>query len=320
LAKIKRQRKVKRFSKKAAFKKKRIGVLMGGESAEAAISLKSGASVLNALGERGFKLAEKIEAKGDLAGKLRRKKIEVAFIVLHGSPGEDGTVQGLLENMGIPYTGSGVLSSALCINKVVTKEVLHYHGILTPPYRVLNPGSGPPGGLKLPFVVKPPTEGSALGVTIVRKKGEFKSAMRKAGKFSKDVLVESYIEGRELTVGVMETGKALAVVEIRPAEDFYDFKAKYKSKGKTEYIVPAPLKAAEVKKVKTAALKTYKAMRCRGVARIDMIFSTEGAPYVIEVNTIPGMTEVSLLPMAAEEAGISYGALCEKILLGARLD
>ncbi len=304
---------------KAALKKKRIGVLMGGSSAESKISVMTGKSVLKALHERGYKSAVKIEAGRDLSSKLVKKRIEVAFIALHGTPGEDGTIQGLLEVMGIPYTGSGVLSSALCMDKVATKEVLHYHGILTPPYRVLSPGSGPPGGLKLPYVVKPPTEGSALGVTIVRKRNEFKGAIQRAGKFSKEVLVESFIEGRELTVAVMDADKALPVVEILPAEDFYDFKAKYQSNGETKYIVPAPLRAGVVKKVKAAALSTYRAMRCRGTARVDMIIDASGTPYVIEVNTIPGMTEASLLPMAARSAGVSYGALCEKILVGARL-
>ena len=140
----------------------------------------------------------------NIAKKLQRKRIEVAFIALHGSPGEDGKIQGLLEVMGIAYTGSGVFSSALCMDKVATKEVLHYHGILTPPFRVLNPGSNPPGGLKLPCVVKPPSEGSTIGVTLVRKRSEFKEAFKSVKRFSSEVLVESYIEGREVTVSVLD--------------------------------------------------------------------------------------------------------------------
>ena len=309
---------LKRISKRA-LKKKRIGVLMGGPSAEGEISLKTGKSVLSALRERGYSSAVKIEAGADVAARLVKKSIEIAFIALHGSPGEDGTIQGMLEIMGIPYTGSGVLSSALCMDKIATKEVLHYHGILTPPYRVLNPGSGPPGGLKLPCVVKPPTEGSALGVTIVRKRDEFKGAMKKASSYSKDILVESFIAGRELTVAVLEGERVLPVVEIKPTQEFYDFNAKYGKCG-TEYIVPAPLKARETQRVAKAALASYRALRCRGTARVDLILAADATPYVIEVNTIPGMTGVSLLPMAAKSAGLSYGALVEEMLLGARLD
>ncbi len=304
---------------KRAFKKRRIAVLFGGTSAEREISLKTGRSVHKALKECGFDGAKLIDVDKEIAKKLQSKKIEIAFIALHGSPGEDGKIQGLLEVMGIAYTGSGVLSSALCMDKVATKEILHYHGILTPPFRVLNPGSISPGGLKLPCVVKPPSEGSAIGVTLVKKRSEFKAAFKKAGRFSHEVLVESYIDGREVTVSVLDSKTALPVVEIRPNEEFYDFKAKYTA-GNAEFIVPANLKKPELKRVREAALGSYNALRCRGAARVDMIIDAEGKPYVIEVNTVPGMTEMSLLPKAALSAGISYGALVEEMLLTATLD
>lgn len=306
-------------SRKGIFKKRRIGVLMGGGSAEREISLKTGKSVYKALVERGFKEVVKIDVDEDIAKKLRAKRIEVAFIALHGSPGEDGKIQGLLEIMGISYTGSGVLSSALCMDKVATKEVLHYHGILTPQFRILDVGSKTTGGLKLPCVVKPPGEGSAIGVTLVRKRSELKGAFKLAGRFSKTVLVESYIEGREVTVSVLDEVTDLPVVEIRPDRDFYDFKAKYTA-GNAEFIVPAKLKKIELKRVRAAALGSYKALKCRGAARVDIIIDLRGVPYVIEVNTVPGMTEMSLLPKAAISAGISYGALVEDMLKAATLD
>lgn len=292
---------------------------MGGTSTEREISLKTGKSVHRALVARGFKGVELIDVDKEIAKRLKDKRIEAAFIALHGSPGEDGTIQGLLEVMGIAYTGSGVLSSALCMDKIATKEILHYHGILTPPFRVLNPGSNPPGGLKLPCVVKPPSEGSTMGVTIVRKKSEFKEALKTARRFSPVSLVESYIEGREVTVSVLDHETALPVVEIRTSEGLYDYKAKY-TPGNAEFIVPAKLKKNELKRVHSVALASYEALRCRGAARVDMIIDAKGVPYVIEVNTVPGMTEMSLLPMAAKSAGISYGVLVEKILLGATLD
>lgn len=292
---------------------------MGGTSAEREISLKTGRSVHKALLARGFKGVELIDVDKEIAKRLKDKRIEVAFIALHGSPGEDGTIQGLLEVMGIAYTGSGVLASALCMDKIATKEILHYHGILTPPFRVLNPGSNPPGGLKLPCVVKPPAEGSTMGVTIVRKRSEFKEALKAARRFSPVSLVESFIEGREVTVSVLDSSSALPVVEICPGEGIYDYKAKYTA-GNAEFIVPAKLGKRELKRVLSAALASYEALRCRGVVRVDMIIDAEGVPYVIEVNTVPGMTEMSLLPMAARSAGISYGVLVEKMLLAATLD
>ncbi len=309
----------RRSSTKKAFKKKRVGVLMGGTSSERDISLRTGKSVHKALKENGFAEVTLIDVDNDIAKKLQSKRIEVAFIALHGSPGEDGRIQGLLEIMGIAYTGSGVLSSALCMDKVATKEVLHYHGILTPPFRVLNPGSNPPGGLKLPCVVKPPSEGSTIGVSLVKKRSEFKEAFKMARRFSSAVLVESYIEGREVTVSVLDLQRDLPVVEIQPSGDFYDYKAKYTA-GNAEFVVPAKLKKTELKRVRAAALASYKALRCRGAARVDMIIDHKGVPYVIEVNTVPGMTKMSLLPMAALSAGISYGALVEEMLCSAKLD
>lgn len=287
---------------------------MGGISTERDISLRSGQAVYNALIEKGYN-AIPIDVGRDVVRRLMEEEIDVAFIVLHGRYGEDGTIQGLLEVMGIPYTGSGVLASAMALDKVVSKKVFIFHGIPTPEFRVVKGSepSTPDSYIGLPLVVKPASQGSTIGVTVVKEEGGLKAAFEEAWRYGDTVLVERYIEGREITVGILN-GKVLPIIEIRPKEGIYDYKAKY-TPGMTEYIVPVRLGDRVEERVKEIALKAYQALGCRGVARVDMILAWE-TPYVLEVNTIPGMTELSLIPKAAASSGIGFSDLVEEILLG----
>jgi D-alanine-D-alanine ligase len=299
----------------AALKNKRIGVLMGGISEEREISLKTGTAILKALLEKGYK-AVGIDAGRDIPGVLARKKIDLAFVALHGRYGEDGCMQGLLEVMAIPYTGSGVKASALAMDKTAAKKIMLYHGVSTPASCIYEEGVKP--RVKAPLVVKPACQGSAIGVSIVMKEAGLKAALKEASRFGGPVLIEKYIKGRELTVSILD-GRVLPTIEIRPKKGFYDYTNKY-TKGMTEFIVPAPLAKSVEKKVSKEALKAYEALGCSGAARVDVILDDKGTPYVLEVNTIPGMTELSLFPRAAEAAGLDYPALVEEMLKGAGLN
>ncbi|MBN1822960.1 MAG: D-alanine--D-alanine ligase [Endomicrobiales bacterium] len=299
-------------------KKRKIGVLFGGRSSERSISLLSGKAVLAALKRKGFD-AVGIDAGNDIARVLKKKRINFAYIVLHGPWGEDGTVQGMLEMMGIPYTGSKVLSSALCMNKVYTKYVLERFGIASAPWIVCRKRSLKTdvsaavkkfGGRTV--VVKPADQGSAYGVSVVRKKSGIASALRKAFAFGPEAIVERYIPGKEVTCGVLG-GRALPVVEIVPRNEFYDFESKYK-KGMSDHMIPPRIPKAAVKKVKEAAVRSFAALGCRAVARIDIIVDRSGKPWVLEANTIPGMTETSLLPDEARAVGMSFDDLVVKIM------
>ena len=299
----------------ATLKKSKIGVLMGGLSEEREISFKTGTAILKALGDKGYK-AIGIDAGRDIPGVLLKKKIDIAFIALHGRYGEDGCMQGLLEVMGIPYTGSGVKASALAMDKAAAKKVMLYHGVSTPASCIYEEGAKPK--VKAPLVVKPACQGSAIGVSIVRKEAGLKAALKEAAKFNGPVLIEKYIKGRELTVSILD-GRVLPIIEIRPKEGFYDYTAKY-TKGMTEFVVPAPIAKSAEKKVAKEALKAFEALGCSGAARVDVILDAKGTPFVLEVNTIPGMTELSLFPKAAEAAGLDYPALVEEMLKGAGLN
>ena len=298
-------------------KGKKIGVLMGGLSEERDISLLTGRAVLKALKEKGYDAAG-IDVGRDIAFVLVKKRIDVAFIALHGRYGEDGCVQGMLEVMGIPYTGSGVRSSSVAMDKISAKKVFLYHGISTARFEVADKDGLSGIKLKPPVVVKPAAQGSAIGVSIVRKKADLPGAIRKARRFGGAALVEEFIEGRELTVSILN-GRALPVIEIRPKNGFYDYRAKY-TKGMTEYVVPAILKKPVEKRVVEEALNAYRALKCSGGARVDIMLGKGSVPYVLEVNTIPGMTELSLLPKAAAHAGLTYQDLAEEMLRGAGLD
>jgi D-alanine-D-alanine ligase len=300
-------------------KEKKIAVLMGGISAERKISLRTGRAVLGALQQGGY-LALGVDVDRNLASRLIEERIEVAFIALHGRFGEDGTVQGLLEMLEIPYTGSGVLASGIAMDKVTTKKILLYHNIPTPAFEVFRRGEDPLALLArcghFPLVVKPAREGSTIGVSIAQDAVELRKGLDVALGFDNLILVEDYIRGKEITVGVLN-GEALPIIQVVPKGGFYDFDAKYTA-GQTDYILPAPLEKTLYERIQKAAVVTYQALGCAGAARVDFMVR-ESEFYCLEVNTIPGMTETSLLPKAAFEAGISFGELVQRILEGAAL-
>jgi D-alanine-D-alanine ligase len=289
---------------------------MGGASSEREISLKSGGAIERALKQRGYQ-AVSIDVDSQVDRTLRNEEIQIAFLALHGSGGEDGSIQGLLETMRIPYTGSGVLPSAVGMNKGTTKMVLmscHIRtpqGFYVPQGEQTTFGSLPPG-FHYPVVVKPLGQGSTIGVSIVKGPSDMEAALASAFRFGSQVLVEHFIEGKEVTVGILgET--PLPVIEMRTKEALYHYEAKYQS-GKTEYILPAPLEESEYREVQKIALAVHRAVGCEGVSRVDFRIDGKGVPFVLEINTIPGMTETSLLPKAAAHAGIGYETLVEQIL------
>ncbi|OHB33876.1 MAG: D-alanine--D-alanine ligase [Desulfuromonadaceae bacterium GWC2_58_13] len=298
-------------------KAKKIGVLLGGMSAEREVSLRTGKAVHNALLEAGFQ-AVAIDAGRDLAARLAAERIEVAFIALHGRFGEDGTVQGLLEMLDIPYTGSGVMASSMAMDKVTTKKILLYHELPTPAFKVFKRGEdleGLLGGCRhFPLVVKPAREGSTIGISIVRSREELIAGVHTALEHDDLILVEDFIQGAEVTVGVL-AGKPLPIIQVVPKGGFYDYHAKY-TVGQTEYLLPAPIDEGMQQRLQQAAVDAYRALGCDGAARIDFMVR-EREFYCLEVNTIPGMTETSLLPKAARHAGISFTELVLRILEGA---
>lgn len=299
---------------------KTIGVLLGGLSAEREISLKTGNAALQGLQQLGYR-AIAIDVNQNLPQQLEQAGIEIAFIALHGRFGEDGRVQGLLEMLQIPYTGSGVLASSVAIDKVMTKQLLIHHDLPTPKFDFMRVGDSVDALLKrcssLPLVVKPSREGSTIGITIARSYAALRSGVELAATLDGTVLIEEFIEGSELTVSVLN-GKALPVIKIVPKSGFYDYQAKYNS-GDTEYLLPAPIDENIYQSVQQAAVKACQVIGCRGAARVDFMFREESF-YCLEVNTIPGMTETSLLPKAAQAAGVDFPQLVEMILLDADLD
>ncbi len=293
--------------------RKRIGVLMGGLSSEREISLASGEAVLASLTQSGYR-AHRIDVGRDLPDRLKENRTEVAFIALHGRWGEDGTAQGLLEMMGIPYTGSGVLGSALAMDKCLGKLLLMGLDIPTPAYAICR--SEKDVDFPLPFVVKPAREGSTVGISIVRHADEIEAAVRTAFGYDNKLLIEHYIKGREITVAVVN-GLALPIVEVRPKSGFYDFASKY-TKGMTEYLVPAELGTEIEERARDEALTVWGQFDLAGCARIDMIVERD-VPLVIDINTSPGMTETSLVPKAWAQRGSTFAQLVEEILQGAAL-
>ncbi len=295
----------------------RIAVLMGGDSAEREISLKTGHSICEALGRRGYRPVP-IDVGEDLPVQLKQKKIQVAFLALHGPGGEDGTVQGLLEVMNIPYTGSGVSASAVGMDKGLSRVVLKAEGIPVPPGRIIRNQHlplRPFRELGLPVVVKPCLQGSTIGVSIVRKHSEWRKALMKAYRYGDEAIIEKFIPGREVAVSIFEN-TTYPIVEVVAPKGFYDFSAKY-GQAPTRYICPADLSSRLKSVLREHSLRSYEALGCQGAARVDFRIHKNGRPYVLELNTIPGMTERSLLPMAASQAGISYDELVERILINA---
>lgn len=292
----------------------KVGVLAGGPSSEREISLRSGKAVHAALVSKGLD-AVILDVGDDLERVVRDNKIDVAFIALHGRFGEDGTVQRILESMGIPYTGSGPSASALALDKVASKEAFAKSGIKVPKHTVYEKGAfryEEARKLGLPVVVKPHLEGSSIGLSVVRDSGDLEDAANKAMEFSAKVLIEEYISGRELTVGIIED-EPLPVIEIVTKENIYDYKAKYTDPC-TQYLVPAPIDDRIKSRAQELARRSHKSLGCRCFSRIDMILDPNGELYVLEANTIPGMTERSLLPKAAQAAGLSFGDLCVKLI------
>jgi D-alanine-D-alanine ligase len=299
---------------------KRIAVLMGGLSAEREVSLRTGNAVLRALQGRGLD-AVAIDAGRDLPLRLQEAGVQIAFIALHGRYGEDGTVQGLLELLQIPYTGSGVLASSVAMNKLVTKQILMHHGVATPAFAVYRKDNDQVAFVAAcqayPLVTKPAREGSTIGVSVVRDAESLQAGLEEALRHDDLVLVEEFIAGAEVTVGVLGE-QPLPVVQVVPKGGFYDYQSKYMP-GQTEYLLPAPLPAAVYARLQAEAVAACQALGCRGAARVDFMVRGEEL-FCLEVNTIPGMTETSLLPKAAGAAGIPFDELVLRILADAGLN
>lgn len=324
----------------------KVLVLMGGRSAEREISLRTGEGIVRALGRLGHEvsaidtatgaplLAAGLEAVPQSADGLpavtsgralgavgtAAQDVDVVFVALHGAEGEDGTIQSLLELAKVAYTGSGVLASALGMNKEMSRRLFHSAGVPIPRGLFLEDYSGGVprsvgdfvGKVGWPVVVKPNEQGSTVGVTIVRENAQLHGALALAARYGRDVLIEEFIPGRELTVGILGD-EALPAVEIIPESGFYDFEAKY-TKGQSRYEVPAKMPEPHAMRVRELGRAAFRALGCRGFGRVDFRLHPDGTPYCLEVNTIPGMTELSLLPMAARAVGIEYDALVEQIV------
>lgn len=305
-----------------------VAVVMGGPSAEREVSLNTGAAIANALREYGYTNVVEIDLDPRNFGKqLAESKAEVVFNAVHGFYGEDGRLQTLLEIREMPYTGSGMIASVSCMDKVITKRMLRDAGISTPACLIVNKKKS---GIKekimqrfsLPVVIKPASQGSSIGVEIVKEENQLDEALANAFKYSRDILVEAFIGGKELTVSMMQKDGevvALPVIHIAPHSGMYDYHSKY-TKGATEYICPADLDEETTKKVQEISKQAYEVLGCSGVARADVMLDEEGNGYVLEINTVPGMTATSLVPKAAAAAGISFPELCNIILQSASVN
>lgn len=303
---------------------KKIVVVMGGPSTEAEVSRRSGTAILEALKAKGYN-AEGLELNpATFANDIKASGAEFVFNALHGKFGEDGIIQGTLEMMGIPYTGSGVMAAAVTMDKVATKRFFMAEGIPTPKahtyFRYEFKKRDLTGEIlqefSVPVVVKASSQGSSIGVVIVEKAEELEAALSEAFKYDREVLVEEFIKGRELTVAVWgneEKQEALPIIEIATVTGRYDYVTKYKV-GASTHIIPAPLPEEVTKKVKEIAIRAFAVCGCSGMARVDFMLGEDNQPYVIEVNTIPGMTETSLVPDAGRAAGIEFPELCARIL------
>lgn len=296
----------------------KVGVLLGGPSSERDVSIRSGKAIAKALRERGYTVAE-IGETGSIEEGILTSGIDAAFIALHGRYGEDGTVQKFLEDSGIPYTGSGPSASRLAIDKHSAKLKFLENNINTPDYVLIEKGTSHDklikkikNRLSLPVVVKPAEEGSSIGLSIVKEEKDLENAFEQAFAYSDKVIVEQYIPGEELTVGILEESP-LAVVQIVPKKGYYSYEAKYTG-GMTDYIVPAKINPEAYKHVQLLGLSAHNALGCKNLSRVDVRLDLDGKPWVLEVNTIPGFTETSLLPKAAKAVGIEFSELCERIL------
>ena len=300
---------------------RRIGVIMGGPSSEREVSLRTGKGVLEALKQKDYDaVGIDWRAGENLGAALQQEKVEVAWVALHGVWGEDGCVQGLLECMGIPYTGSGVMGSAIAMDKVMSKRIFEHVGVPTAKWAIYK-SQADLAGLPLPplfpIVIKPSREGSSVGVTIVKELSAIEPAIVEARKHHGEVLVEEYVKGRELNVAILDD-EVLGEVEVRPAVEFYSYEAKYQ-RNDTQYLCPAPVTAEERARIGEVAKNAHRALGCSSYSRVDLILGEAGRIICLEVNTLPGMTEKSLIPKIAAGRGMDYAALTERILLGASL-
>jgi D-alanine-D-alanine ligase len=298
----------------------KVAVLMGGLSAERPVSLKSGAMVLAALKKKGVD-AHAFDPKERGLEALIGERFDRAFVILHGRYGEDGTIQGALELLGIPYTGSGVLASALAMDKWRTKLVWQSSGIPTPRSELLGRDSDMHAvatRLGLPLMVKPANEGSSIGMTKVKTASALAEAYALAANYDRVVIAEAFIEGVELTAGILGD-KPLPLIKLETPREFYDYEAKYQAND-TRYLIPCGLPPDAERIVQDEALFAFQALGCRGWGRVDVMLDRSGKPYFLEVNTSPGMTDHSLVPMAARHAGLSFEDLCLRILELARLE
>ncbi len=303
-------------------KKLTVALLMGGVSSEREVSLKSGKQVFEALDKEKYNVV-RYDPKEDLPKLVvDAPKIDVALVILHGRYGEDGTVQGLLELIGIPYQGSGVLGSAAAMNKLAAKKFYEQADILVPPYmafhkdQTIDPDIFD-SRIGLPIVVKPVEGGSSIGMSIVNEKKDLSAALQKAFEYDHTIILEKYIKGIEITGGVIgnDDPEALPLIEIIPGKDytFFDYEAKYQP-GATKEVCPARLDLAQTATAQSLAVKAHQALFCRGYSRTDMIVSSEGEIFVLETNTIPGMTPTSLLPQAAQAHGLSFSRLLDRLI------
>jgi len=297
----------------------KVAVLLGGKSAEREVSLKSGGMVLAALKKKGVD-AHAFDPSEKSIELLQKEKFARAFIALHGRFGEDGTMQAILEWLGIPYTGSGVLASALAMDKLRTKRIWQAERLPTPAWEVLGRETNfriTARRLGLPIMVKPAAEGSSIGMSKVRAAGDLEEAYALAVNYDPVVLAEKFIEGTELTGGILGD-EALPLIKLETPRDFYDYEAKYVADD-TRYIIPAGLTEKREQALRALCLDAFKVLGCRGWGRVDLMLDPRGRPYLLEVNTSPGMTDHSLVPMAARAVGLSYEDLCVKILEGAHV-
>ena len=297
----------------------KVAVFLGGKSAEREVSLKSSGMVLAALRKKGVDAHAFDPAEKNIES-LVREKFDRAFIALHGRFGEDGTVQGVLEWLGIPYTGSGVLASALAMDKLRTKRMWQAEKLPTPPWEVLTKDSNfriTARRLGLPIMVKPASEGSSIGMSKVRAAADLEEAYALAVNYDPVVLAEKFIEGAELTGGILGE-EALPLIKLETPRDFYDYEAKYIADD-TRYRIPAGLTEKREQELRALGLRAFQVLGCRGWGRVDLMLDRRGRPYLLEVNTSPGMTDHSLVPMAARAVGLSYEDLCVRILEGAHV-
>jgi len=301
--------------------KNRIGILMGGASTEREISLKSGSAVYEALKNNNYNVIPldlTTEIEKEVISMIKKADISIAFIALHGRFGEDGTIQKILEDLRIPYTGSGKTASRIAMDKVASRKIFQHHNIPVPKFIVVNKKKEYSlemiaEALKtLPLVVKPATQGSSVGVSLIHDFQDLDKAVSLAFQFSSKIIIEEYIKGRELTVGILED-KPLPIIEIVPKEKFFDYRAKYQS-GKTNYVVPAELPDNITKNVQEIGLRAHKAINCKAFSRIDLILDLENRPVILEINSIPGLTLTSLLPKAASALNIDFSELCLRLI------